>query len=120
MQEKEMTCIVCPIGCQLKVTQDAQGVRVSGNTCPKGEVYGIAEMTDPRRMVTLSVAVAGGQLPLVSVKTRQPVPKGKIVAVVGELRKLRLQAPVHIGDVVRANIADTGVDVVATREIVAL
>ena len=117
MREKEMTCIVCPIGCQLKVVQDDGGVSVSGHTCPKGKTYGVAEMTDPRRMVTFSVAVDGGQMPLVSVKTQQPIAKDRMFDVVAELRKLRLKAPIEIGDTILHNVAGTDVDIVATRQI---
>ena len=36
---KELICISCPMGCHLKV--DTDKLEVAGNTCKRGEVYGI-------------------------------------------------------------------------------
>jgi CxxC motif-containing protein len=114
----EMICIVCPVGCRLKAERMEGGsVHVTGNTCPKGAKYAVEEMTNPVRTVTTSVPVSGGHMALLSVKTRGPVPKGSIAAVLKELRGLKLAAPVKVGDVVLANAAGTGVDIVATRSI---
>ena len=80
MEIRELTCIRCPMGCQLTVTMDGDNVTVTGNTCPRGAEYGKNEVTNPLRTVTSSVRVTGGELPLVSVKTAGEIPKGKIEA----------------------------------------
>lgn len=118
METREMVCIVCPMGCHLTVTRGDDGaVSVTGNTCRRGETYGAQEFTNPMRVVTSSVFVDGGQMPLASVKTRSTVPKAKIGEVLSALTQVRLTAPVNIGDVVAPNVAGTGVDVVATRRV---
>ena len=33
MEERNLTCIGCPLGCALKVTIDGDNVTVTGNTC---------------------------------------------------------------------------------------
>ena len=114
MKTMEMTCIRCPMGCRLTVTQEGDSFTVTGNTCRRGEEYGIQEMRCPMRTVTSSVRVTGGRRPVCSVKTAQNVPKADIEAVLEVIRTLKLEAPVAIGDVVCANIAGTGVDLVAT------
>ena len=77
----QLICINCPKGCELNVTRGADGsVTVTGHTCPRGKEYGIAEMTNPTRMVTGLVRVAGTRRPL-PVKTRTAIPKGKIAEV---------------------------------------
>lgn len=116
-EAREMVCIVCPVGCRLRAERAAGGVLVSGNTCPKGERYAAEEMTNPVRTVTTSVPVTGGHMGLLSVKTRVPVPKSAIPAILNELRGVRAAAPVKAGDVVLPDAAGTGVDVVATRSI---
>ena len=69
-ETRELICINCPLGCGLTVTlKDAEVVKVEGNTCPKGEAYGKKEVTNPTRIVTSTVRVSGGVLPVVSVKT---------------------------------------------------
>ena len=118
METREMVCIVCPMGCHLTVTRGDDGqVSVAGNTCKRGETYGAQEFTNPMRVVTSSVFVDGGEMPLASVKTRGTVPKAKIGEVLGALTRVRLTAPVAIGDVVVENVVGTGVDVVATRRV---
>ena len=114
MTVKQMICIRCPMGCRLTVTQDENGYSVTGNTCRRGEEYGIQEMSCPMRVVTSSVRVTGGQRPVCSVKTAQAVPKAAIGAVLREIAGLKADAPIHIGDTLIPNVAGTGVALVAT------
>ena len=116
METRELICINCPLGCSLTVTMDNGAVKkVEGNTCKKGEAYGKKEVTNPTRIVTSTVMVEGGKVGRVSVKTKDSIPKGKIFQCVKALKGVTVKAPVHIGDVIVANVADTGVDIVATR-----
>lgn len=111
-----MTCICCPVGCQLSVTCKADGsVSVEGNKCPRGAAYGEKEVTNPTRIVTSTVRVAGRKDTVVSVKTKEDIPKGKIMEVMAELAKIEVALPIRVGDVILTNVADTGVDIVATR-----
>ena len=111
---REMTCIICPMGCRLSVEIDGDSIRVSGNTCKRGEQYAVQEATCPMRTVTSLIAVDGAALPLCPVKTARQVPKARIPEVLAALRKARVQAPVKLGDVLIADVAGTGVDIVAT------
>lgn len=121
MERKELICIGCPLGCNLTVEMDdGQVVSVNGNTCKRGDDYARKELTDPRRIVTSTVPVAGGNLPVVSVKTASDIPKGKIRECLCALKGVTLTAPVQIGDVIVENVADTGVDVIATKSISAV
>ncbi len=115
--ERELTCIRCPIGCQLTVKAEGEAVTVTGNTCPRGKEYGIKEVTNPTRTVTSSVRVDGGKLPLVSVKTKEDIPKDKIFAVMDAIHQTRAAAPVRTGDILIENVAGTGTDIVATRTV---
>lgn len=118
MEVKSLTCINCPMGCALTIEMNGDEViSVTGNTCSRGDVYARKELTNPTRIVTSTVKVVGGKSDMVSVKTREDIPKGKIFECVRELKDVQIQAPVHIGDVVAANVADTGIDVVATRNV---
>jgi len=118
MERKELICIGCPLGCNLTVEMDGgQVLSVNGNTCKRGDDYARKELTDPRRIVTSTVPVAGGNLPVVSVKTASDIPKGKIRECLCALKGVTLTAPVQIGDVIVENVADTGVDVIATKSI---
>lgn len=118
MEVRNLTCINCPMGCALSVNMDGKEVvSVSGNTCKRGEVYAHKEMTNPTRIVTSTVRVANGREDMVSVKTREDVPKEKIFECINGLKCVEIDAPVHIGDVIVSNIAGTGVDVIATKNV---
>ena len=117
-ETRELICINCPLGCGLTVTlKDGDVVKVEGNTCPKGEAYGKKEVTDPTRIVTSTVRVSGGVLPVVSVKTASYIPKEKIMDCANALKNVKIQAPVSIGDVVVEDVCGTGVSVIATKNI---
>ena len=109
----KMICINCPRGCEMDVTVDGANVSVTGNSCPKGEEYAKAEVTNPTRMVTGLVKVAGTRRPL-PVKTRRAIPKGKITEVTNLLANTTVLPPKRIGDVILEDVCGTGVDVVAT------
>lgn len=115
---KKLTCIGCPLGCALTVeVEQDEVISVSGNTCPRGDAYARKEVTDPTRIVTSTVRVTGGSAPVVSCKTKADIPKGKMFDVTNALRNVTVAAPVHIGDVLLCNVAQTGVDVVATKNV---
>lgn len=118
METKNLICIGCPMGCPMEVTVDAgEVVSVTGNTCKRGDIYARKEVTSPTRIVTTTVRVEGGTLPVVSVKTKEDIPKDKISACMDALKHVVVKAPVHIGDVVLHDVAGTGVDVVSTKNI---
>ena len=80
MEERKLTCIGCPMGCQLQVIiKDGIVGKVTGNTFKRGADYGKKEVTDPTRIVTSTVRVQGGTLPVVSVKTRGDIPKSSVM-----------------------------------------
>ena len=96
---RELTCIGCPMGCPLIVTMEAgEVISVTGNTCKRGDVYARKEVTNPTRIVTSTVRVSGGDADMVSVKTKEDIPKGKIFECVKALKSVEVPAPVHIGE----------------------
>ena len=111
---KEFICIVCPRGCHLTVDDN---MNVTGNTCPKGKVYALNEITNPTRMITSTVAIESSELNRLPVMTSSPIPKGKIFDVMEEINKVRIKAPVRINDVVIKNVLGLDSDIIATRNI---
>ncbi len=118
MKTETLICIGCPLGCPLTVDVDGDSVvKVTGHTCRNGEKYARKELTNPTRIVTSTVRVSGGILAVVSVKTVTDIPKNKILACIKALQTVTIPAPVNIGQVIVSNVADTGVDVIATKGI---
>ncbi len=110
---KEMTCIVCPIGCILAAETRPDGaVSVTGNQCARGAEYARDELVDPRRVVTATCRTTSTRHPRLPVRTREPCPREKIPAVLQRIYGLAVAVPVTQGDL----IAELdGVQVIATR-----
>ena len=118
MKRKELICIGCPMGCPIVVEmEEGKVLSVTGNTCPRGESYARKEVTKPTRIVTTTVRVDGGKVPMINVKTERDIPKDKIFECIAALRGVTMKAPVHIGDIVLENVADTGVNIVAAGNV---
>ena len=111
---KEFICIECPKGCHLKVDDD---MNVTGNTCPRGKVYAVNEMTCPKRIVTSTVVINSKIVNRLPVMTEHEIPKEKMFDIVKALNEVRVQVPVKCKDVIIENVCDTGVNIVATRTI---
>lgn len=114
---QQMICISCPIGCELTITKNHGSGEyvVIGNKCPRGKKYALSEIIAPQRIVTTTVAIKNYIYPVIPVKTAQPIPKEKIFDVMNVLQNVVLTAPVNVGDIVVKNVANTGVNVIATK-----
>jgi len=117
---RNLTCIVCPIGCSLDVEEDPaalDSLSVTGNRCPRGEIYAREEIRAPKRVVTATCRIEGeaGSVKRVPVKTVSPCPREKISALLQDIYKTKISLPVKAGDVVIAGWKGEGIDVVATR-----
>lgn len=121
MTKRELTCIGCPMGCEIEVmlTDDGRISSVKGNTCRRGEIYARKEIESPRRIVTTTVKVIGSVegASCVSCKTETDIPKEKIFDIISELKDTSCECPVNIGDIILSNAAGTGVNVIATSNV---
>ncbi|MBQ9510549.1 MAG: DUF1667 domain-containing protein [Clostridia bacterium] len=115
-EKREMICINCPIGCLLTAEMTGEGIKVSGNTCPRGEKYAIAEITHPTRTLTTTVKVANRDDTYLPVKTAEPISKEKLFEAMETLNSVEVNAPVKIGDVVFSRVCGEA-DVVATGNV---
>lgn len=109
---KKLTCIECPLGCEIEVEVDGENIKsVTGNTCPRGKRYAINEITCPKRVITSTVRlVSGGVVP---VKTSQPVSKANLFDVMERVNEIKCFDSVKIGDIILKDI-EPGVDLIAT------
>lgn len=116
--KKSFTCIVCPNGCDIEVTMENGRIRsITGHTCPRGEAYVRQELTAPTRTIATSVPVAGGELPLTSVRLTKPIPKDMIFPAMEAMKNLRLAAPVKAGTVVLKGVCGLDSDVIVTKNV---
>ena len=114
-----LTCVACPNGCDVTVSfnEDGSIKEITGNKCKNGIAYATSEVTAPARILTTTVLVEGGDFRLCSVKTAEPIPKQMMKDAVKELAKIKINAPVNVGDIIMKDILGTGIDVVATARV---
>ena len=113
-----LTCVLCPIGCELEVARDASGeLEVQGNQCDKGVPFAVEEILRPKRNLATSVPLKGAAAKMVSVRLSGPVARDMIFPILAEIAKLRPEAPVRRGQVLIVNVLGTGADVIATRTV---
>ncbi|NLK07546.1 MAG: DUF1667 domain-containing protein [Firmicutes bacterium] len=113
---RNMTCIVCPTGCQLEVKIVGDLIEVTGADCRRGEEYGRNEVLNPVRVLTTTVKIAEGTLPLLPVRTTEAIPKELLYEAMTALADIELKAPIKTGAVVVENLLGTGIDLVASRD----
>ena len=110
--KRNLTCIICPLGCALTVETDGKEIMaVTGNTCSRGKKYAENECTNPQRTVTTTVLCTDGSL--LSVKTDTTIPKDKILDCMSLINNVVVKPPVNIGDVIIEDVF--GSRVVATQ-----
>ena len=118
MQRTNIICISCPKGCRVKIeANENEIIDITGHDCPQGKEYAKKEYKNPTRILPTTMKVKNGELPLVPVKTKEPIPRGKIREAMQEIAQQQVEAPVKIGDILIPNIAGTGVEIVATRNV---
>ena len=116
--ESKITCIICPIGCEVTILHK-EGIitNIEGHQCKKGIQYVKEELLDPKRTLTTTMMIKDGELPLVSVKTSRPIPKKRRFDVMDCISQIEVEAPLEIGDVLVRNVLDLDADIVATKKI---
>ncbi|MCR8744623.1 DUF1667 domain-containing protein [Romboutsia lituseburensis] len=112
-----ITCIVCPMGCPLVVTKTDDGYKVEGNTCKRGEKYGVEELTNPKRVITSTVKLEKSYLNLLPVKTQDSIPKDMMFEIMEVLDTIKVSAPINVGDVIVENILNTGINIVSAKTV---
>jgi CxxC motif-containing protein len=114
----KFTCIGCPSSCEIKLFEnDGQKIEVVGAGCKIGKEYAIKEFTAPERILTSTVRVENGVLPVLPVKSEKPIPKKLIRESVQALAKVKVRAPIKQGSIVYENMLNTGVNVIASRNL---
>lgn len=117
--KKTVTCITCPLGCDIVVTGEGETiVSIEGAACKRGVEYAKNEYANPLRILASLVKVEGAGVPLVPVRSKRPIPKDRIFDIMEKVRAVTLAAPVHADQVVITDVCGTGVDIVATADAV--
>ena len=118
--KKNMTCIICPMGCSLDITYDEENnqvVKVYDNGCPRGPKYAEKELENPTRTLTSTIKVENGNLCVVPVKSLGELPRDSLLKYMEVIRRKTVKAPIEIGQVLIQDILGSGVDIVACADV---
>ncbi len=111
----KVTCIVCPVGCEIDVIPKGEdALEVSGFSCKRGEEYAILEFKNPVRILTSIVRVESEDFPTVAVRSRGKIPKDLQLRCMDEIKKVKLKPPINRNEVVIRDILNTGIDIITT------
>ena len=114
---KKLTCIECPKGCPLTIEIDGDKVgKVTGNKCPKGIGYAIAEIENPMRIFTSTVLAEGLSVKMVPVRTDKSIPKSRLADAMEMIRMLKVTQPIKVGDVILRDFLGLDANLIATRD----
>ena len=106
----ELVCIRCPRGCHLTVKKQKNGeIKVVGNSCPRGEDYGISELTLPTRIITSVKKTSFGTISLV---TNKAVDKKLYFEVLKAIKQKPEPKNPQPNDVFIKNVLKSGADVI--------
>ena len=123
---RELVCIVCPRGCTMQVEKDGEEIKVSGNSCKRGdsgnsckrgEQFAKSELTNPTRTICTTVRTTFKDAPVLPVRVSAEIPKNRIFDVMREINKVKVDTRVGRGDVIIENVVGLGADIIATSDL---
>ena len=123
VEVRRFHCTTCPSECTLavEVSRDAPGTlratAVQGNRCPRGRAFAEQEITRPVRILATTVVVRGGDERLLPVRTTEPIPRDLHMQAMDLVRRISVDAPIRMGDVVIDDVLGTGTALVASVDV---
>jgi CxxC motif-containing protein len=117
---KVIRCIVCPTGCQIKAISKGSDIVFEGYTCERGLEYAKQEFYEPKRILTTTIRIDDGFLPLLPVRTDKPILKDRLREALDMIAKTVIKAPVKMGDILIENILELDSNIIASRDLAKL
>ena len=115
---KDIRCIVCPTGCLVHVENVNGELIIEGHSCKRGEEYGREEFIAPKRLLTTTIRVENGFLPLIPVRSDIPIPKEKLQETLRKIAITKVKAPIKMGDVLIEKVIGLDVNIIASRDLI--
>jgi len=114
---KDIRCIICPTGCLVHVENINGELIIEGHSCKRGEEYAREEFVSPKRILTTTMQIENGFLPLVPVRSDNPILKDKLEDALKQIARTKTKAPIKMGDVLIENILGLGINIIASRDL---
>ncbi|MFX0134645.1 MAG: DUF1667 domain-containing protein [Candidatus Hodarchaeota archaeon] len=115
---KDIRCIVCPTGCLVHVENINGELIIEGHSCKRGEEYAKEEFIAPKRILTTTMRVENGFLPLIPVRSDKPIPKDKLEETLQEIANKQVEAPIKMGDKLIENVLGLDINIIASRDLI--
>jgi len=115
---KEFRCIVCPTGCLVHVENINGELIIEGHSCKRGEEYAREEFIAPKRILTTTMRVENGFLPLIPVRSDRPIPKDRLRGTLKEIAKTVVKAPIKMGDILIKKVIGLDANIIASRDLI--
>ena len=115
---KDIRCIVCPTGCLVHVENVNGELVIEGHSCNRGEEYAREEFIAPKRILTTTIRVENGFLPLIPVRSNTPIPKEKLQETLKEIAGTKVKAPIKMGDILIKNVIGLDANIIASRDLI--
>ncbi|MBA7621952.1 hypothetical protein ES703_29322 [subsurface metagenome] len=115
---KDIRCIVCPTGCLVHVEKISGELVFEGHSCKRGVEYAREEFISPRRILTTTMRVENGFLPLIPVRSDKPIPKDRLEETLELIAKAQTTAPIKMGDTLLENVFGLDINIIASRDLI--
>ncbi|UCD02468.1 MAG: DUF1667 domain-containing protein [Promethearchaeota archaeon] len=115
---KDIRCIVCPTGCLVHVENLNGELIIEGHSCKRGEEYAKEEFIAPKRILTTTIRIENGFLPLIPVRSDKPIPKDKLEETLKEIAHKQIEAPIKMGDILIENVLGLDINIIASRDLI--
>ncbi len=114
---EKIRCIICPTGCEVDVKRTSEGeIEFEGYTCNRGLDYAKQEFFAPKRVLTTTIRVKNGFLPLIPVRVDKAILKKDLNEALNVIAKKEVEAPIKMGDILIENIAGEDANIIASRD----
>ena len=115
---KDIRCIICPTGCLVHVENVNGELIIEGHSCKRGEEYAREEFISPKRILTTTMRVKNGILPLIPVRSDKPILKDKLREALKEIAQTVAKAPIKMGHILIEDVLGLEINIIASRDLV--
>ncbi len=123
MEQKEkvhnILCICCPEGCEMEVLEKNGKLVIPKHICEQGRDYATQEIVNPCRFLTTTVKLKGADIAMLPVHTTDAIPKPKLERAMQQIAAVEVNVSIKLGDVICADLADTGIALVSSKTVTA-
>ncbi|MFW9971567.1 MAG: DUF1667 domain-containing protein [Candidatus Odinarchaeota archaeon] len=90
---------------------------MEGHSCKRGEEYAREVFIAPKRILTTTMRVKNGFLPLIPVRSDRPNSKERLRDTLIKIAQTVAEAPIKMGDILIENVLGIEINIIASRDL---